>query len=252
MDQADYELNQLRAYRGAIAEDKAYLEKARAELEEKFRAEDGDADAAETGTAGDPESGTIEEDDEVHAPASDAAPVPPQPKRDAADNSEDEEIDFEDSDEASNSGSLSTGGPKIPSARQVDALAAAKQRQADEKARRAARSALAKVQKEKQKAAKARYDERKKIEDQVKALQRRAAVVERQYHGWSAVVHGRPLGRDRWFNRYYWFDSWFGGGVADFVQTDNRAKKGEATEGGPLQRWASGKIWIELVGPEGM
>jgi len=43
----------------------------------------------------------------------------------------------------------------------------------------------------------------------------------------------------------------FGGGFADFVQTEN-AKGKKDVEGGPLQKWSSGRIWIETVGPEGL
>jgi hypothetical protein len=129
-------------------------------------------------------------------------------------------------------------------------MAAQKQKQVDEKARKAERALLAKSQKERAKVIKFRTDERRKIEDREKALARRESVVERQYRAWSAVVHGRPLGRDRWFNRYWWFDGWFGGGFADFVQTES-AKAKKDVEGGPLQKWSSERIWIETVGPDG-
>lgn len=258
MDQAEPELNVLRKYRMDLANERGQLLEMREELEAKFRAADseaglagGDGDVgfalASGNRAGNvTEDADMDDDPDYVEPGSKPGKGTASRPRPTVDHSDDEEIDFEESEEEK-----LPVQPKIPSARQADAIAAAKQRQAEEKARKLARAEVAKQQKERARLVKLRADERRKLDDRERDLSRRETIVERQYRGWSAVAHGRPMGRDRWFNRYWWFDSWFGGGVADFAQTESAKGRKDTVQGGPLQRWAMGKIWIEVVGPEG-
>jgi hypothetical protein len=148
MDQADYELSVLRQARTEIAVERANITFARDELEERFRAEDegmepeeslsGSVQAAEAPDSGDADMAS-EDGDETGSMAS--APAPPSKSgakpvaRSSGENSEDEEIDFEESE-----GEAAI--PKIPSARQADIMAAQRQKQVDEKARKAERALL--------------------------------------------------------------------------------------------------------------
>ena len=177
--------------------------------------------------------------DEEEAPA----PPPPPPPAAPSDSDTDSERDELASDDGSDSGSdasdvasdaASDAGSeryrRVLGSRQEALREKALQRDA-EQARHAAELARAKEQ---QRETKQLNAERKRLEDEEVRLARREEAIERDFRRYAMIPRLRPLGRDRFANKYYWVDgvgaaslSASGGGVAYqtgrvFVQSTSR------------------------------
>lgn len=115
-----------------------------------------------------------------------------------------EEDELSSEGEATGGGAVGAGG--ILSLRR----AALEEKRMEKKLQDAARVVeLAKARSE----AKAKSAERKQadrvrteVEDQLKANSKKDDWVEREFRRYQGVARCRPLGKDRFFNRYWWFD----------------------------------------------
>ncbi|KAJ3340263.1 hypothetical protein HDU93_007225 [Gonapodya sp. JEL0774] len=147
--------------------------------------------------------------------------------------------------------------------RQLNVIANQQKKADDSRVRRAAeKTAKAELrdQAKQIKEVKRRVDEKKGLEDRERHNNRREKMVERQMLGWFQVLRARPLGRDRFFNRYWWFDSGFGGGAAYFLHENPLSRPGKRSQGsanGDLDEkpgtgsWGLGRLVVEVVGSEG-
>lgn len=102
--------------------------------------------------------------------------------------------DVEGSDAETASGG---GGVRSGSSRQK-ALRLKVQGQAHAKQREIARAKTA--------SAKQAQAEHRRLDEEDNKLERRMEGIEREFRKWSGVVRLKPLGKDRFHNRYWWFD----------------------------------------------
>lgn len=65
--------------------------------------------------------------------------------------------------------------------------------------------------------------DRRRIEDEVAKLERRLEGIEREFRKLLGAVRVKPLGRDRFYNRIWWFD---GMGAASLVGTNGNTQYG--------------------------
>ena len=72
--------------------------------------------------------------------------------------------------------------------------------------------------------------DRRRLEEEVNKLERRLEGIEREFRKLLGAVRVKPLGRDRFFNRVWWFD---GMGAASLLGT-----------GGSVQ-YGSGRIFLQ-------
>ncbi|KAI9008293.1 hypothetical protein BC832DRAFT_553672 [Gaertneriomyces semiglobifer] len=117
-----------------------------------------------------------------------------------------------------------------------------KKREEQEKARR--------NDKVKQKEVRARAEERRKVDEQDKLLARREAEIEYQLRMTSTASRIRPIGRDRFFNRYWWFDACLGAVVEEDseVAAVKQKARGRPSQQGAQMEWVSGRLFVEEVG----
>lgn len=104
------------------------------------------------------------------------------------------DIEGSDAETASGGGG---GGVRSGSSRQR-ALRLKVQGQAHAKQREIARARTA--------SAKQAQAEHRRLDEEDNKLERRMESIEREFRKWSGVVRLRPLGKDRFHNRYWWFD----------------------------------------------
>jgi hypothetical protein len=64
----------------------------------------------------------------------------------------------------------------------------------------------------------ARQETRTQLEIRAQELHNQQVELDREMRGWSGVLRLKPLGYDRFFNRYWWFDASLGGGSVNEVQ----------------------------------
>ncbi|KAL2918570.1 hypothetical protein HK105_201971 [Polyrhizophydium stewartii] len=111
-------------------------------------------------------------------------------------------------------------------------------------------------QREQSKELRAKIDERRKLEERDRQLQRRARIIDHLLRIEYAAVRLRPLGRDRFHNRYWWFDGGFGAypfdAVTQGIDASGRAAKGTPApepepEAGRLE-YSSGRLFVEEFG----
>lgn len=125
------------------------------------------------------------------------------------------------SEDASEAGS-SAGRRASSASRQVALRLKAQQGLAIAKQRELARAKLAS---EKQAAA-----EQRRLDEEVNKLERRLESIEREFRKLLGVVRVKPLGRDRFYNRVWWFD---GCGTSSLMGS-----------GGAVQ-YSTGRIFIQ-------
>lgn len=122
------------------------------------------------------------------------------PEQDQAPANETSDVDSEGvglSEDASEAGS-SAGRRANSSSRQLTLRLKAQQGLAIAKQREIAR---AKMAEEKQALA-----EQRRLDEEVNKLERRLESIEREFRKLLGVVRVKPLGRDRFYNRIWWFD----------------------------------------------
>ncbi|KAI8853429.1 hypothetical protein BC829DRAFT_486978 [Chytridium lagenaria] len=119
-------------------------------------------------------------------------------------------------------------------------------REEEEKKRKEEAEKARKEHKEKQKELRKSQEERKKVEESERALLRRQITTEVELRMMMGVSRIQPLGMDRFFNRYWWFDGAFGSLTPEAEALEKIAKKAVKPIG-PLE-WASGVIFVEDVG----
>ncbi|KAJ3215969.1 hypothetical protein HDU67_010125 [Dinochytrium kinnereticum] len=122
-------------------------------------------------------------------------------------------------------------------------------REEEEKRRREEAEKARKEHKEKQKELRKAQEkkERKKVDDSERALLKRQLSIEVELGMMTGVSRMSPLGCDRYFNRYWWFDGALGSLTPESEALDRMLKKSGVKVGGPLD-WASGAIFVEDVG----
>lgn len=145
----------------------------------------------------------------LHPPGSDLAVDEPSHENDE-DDEEDQLADDDEGDEdlsdndSENAASGGAGGAL--SARR----AALEEKRVERKATEAARTvelAKARIEAKAKTAGRRQADRaRGEFEDQIKANSKKDDWVEREFRRYQGVARCRPLGRDRFFNRYWWFD----------------------------------------------
>ncbi|KAH9252174.1 hypothetical protein BASA81_009925 [Batrachochytrium salamandrivorans] len=107
-------------------------------------------------------------------------------------------------------------------------------------------------QKEQFKGLKVRQEGRRKLEEKDRQLNRRQRVIDHLLRIKYAMVRVKPLGRDRFYNRYWWFDGGFGAYPFSAV-TQGLEGKGSTpdVEAGVLE-YASGFLFVEEFGVDKM
>jgi hypothetical protein len=93
----------------------------------------------------------------------------------------------------------------------------------------------------------AKADQKRKLESDLETLDGREIVLDREFRKYSGV-RMRPLGRDRFWNRYWWFDG-FGSGIAGVFESTMSA--GLVTRQYHLLPYATGRVFVEGAGQVG-
>jgi hypothetical protein len=96
----------------------------------------------------------------------------------------------------------------------------------------------------------AELKERRQLDDDMDKLLQREALVDRQIRKCQGSYHPQPLGYDRFWNRFWWFDG-YGSGITAVneygltsAQTNTKATRNQPV----LLPFASGRLWVEGVG----
>ncbi|TDL28675.1 hypothetical protein BD410DRAFT_893635 [Rickenella mellea] len=126
--------------------------------------------------------------------AAEAATEEPQPPNDLSDVESDGVALSED---ASESGSVA-GGRRSSASRQLSLRLKAQQGLAHAKQRELARQKTA--------SAKLALAEHRRLDEEVNKLERRLESIEREFRKLLGVARVKPMGRDRYLNRFWWFD----------------------------------------------
>lgn len=127
----------------------------------------------------------------------------------------------EDTSEAGSS----AGRRASSSSRQLKLRIKAQQGQASAKQREVARAKLA--------SAKQALAEQRRLEEELSKVERRLEAIEREFRKLLGVVRLKPLGRDRFYNRVWWFD---GCGTSSLIGS-----------GGAIQ-YGTGRLFIQGPG----
>jgi len=91
-----------------------------------------------------------------------------------------------------------------------------------------------------------RNAEKRKIEDRERNLERKQQVIDSRWKGWSAMIRLKMLGRDRYYNRYWWYDSsWLGSNNNAVDRTNNKGFG--ANSSNVIPSWGTGKLFVENV-----
>jgi bromodomain adjacent to zinc finger domain protein 1A len=77
--------------------------------------------------------------------------------------------------------------------------------------------------------------ERKKLDDEELRINRREEAIDREFRQWSQAPRLAPLGRDRFFDKYWWFD---GVGIATLVNSYGQAQ------------YSTGRLYVQGVSAE--
>ncbi|KAI8807700.1 hypothetical protein BJ742DRAFT_772877 [Cladochytrium replicatum] len=112
-------------------------------------------------------------------------------------------------------------------------------------------------QKGTQKDSKPKVEDKRKLEDRERALARREAVIDQELAANSSSSRIKPIGLDRYHNRYWWFDSSFG---VTFTPPDEPGPTRRSLQhqvqqistpgvsaAGSVLDWASGRLFVEDV-----
>ncbi|KND02885.1 uncharacterized protein SPPG_01966 [Spizellomyces punctatus DAOM BR117] len=160
-------------------------------------------------------------------------------------------------DDAGNSSSNSSDeeSPRASRSRHTSRVQKLREEQArreeEDRRRRQEYEQMRRHSRARQKEQRARAEERKKIEEQERVLARRELTVDYQLRVLTAASRLKPLGRDRYWNRYWWFDPSLG---SSFETDANNAKSKTRARGGQAQSgqldWVSGRLFVEDVGLE--
>jgi hypothetical protein len=91
-----------------------------------------------------------------------------------------------------------------------------------------------------------RNAEKRKLEDRERNLERKQQAIDVRWKGWSAMIRLKMLGRDRYYNRYWWYDSsWLG---SNNSSSDRSSTKGfGANSSHVIPTWGTGKLFVENV-----
>ncbi|ORX50763.1 hypothetical protein BCR36DRAFT_352137 [Piromyces finnis] len=91
-----------------------------------------------------------------------------------------------------------------------------------------------------------RNAEKRKIEERERNLERKQQVIDSRWKGWSAMIRLKMLGRDRYYNRYWWYDgSWLGSNNNAVDRTNNKGFGANSTN--VIPSWGTGKLFVENV-----
>jgi len=92
-----------------------------------------------------------------------------------------------------------------------------------------------------------RNAEKRKLEDRQRNLERKQQVIDARWKGWSAMIRLKMLGRDRYYNRYWWYDSsWLGSNNSSTDRTTTTKGFG-ANSSNVIPTWGTGKLFVENV-----
>jgi len=91
-----------------------------------------------------------------------------------------------------------------------------------------------------------RNAEKRKLEERQRNLERKQQVIDARWKGWSAMIRLKMLGRDRYYNRYWWYDSsWLGSNNSSTDRTNNKGFG--ANSSNVIPTWGTGKLFVENV-----
>ncbi|KAJ3116624.1 hypothetical protein HDU96_009179 [Phlyctochytrium bullatum] len=119
-------------------------------------------------------------------------------------------------------------------------------REEEERRRREEAEKARREHKEKQKELRKAQEEKKKVDESERALLKRQITIEVELRMMVGVSRVTPLGCDRYFNRYWWFDGSVGTMTPEIEALQHLTKKG-GLKIGQLE-WATGVLFVEDVG----
>jgi len=91
-----------------------------------------------------------------------------------------------------------------------------------------------------------RNAEKRKLEDREKNIERRQQAIDIRWKGWSAMIRMKLLGRDRYYNKYWWYDgSWLGSNNSSYDRSNNKGFG--ANSSNVIPSWGTGKLFVENV-----
>jgi hypothetical protein len=140
-------------------------------------------------------------------------------KEDPASSSVDPDVAMHDSSELSD---VSEGGSESTSA-VSSKKNSARQKELRQKAQANAHAKQREAARAKQASVKQALSEHRRLDEEVNKLERRLEGIEREFRKLFGAIRVKPLGRDRFFNRIWWFD---GTGSASLVGSGGVAQYG--------------------------
>jgi bromodomain adjacent to zinc finger domain protein 1A len=140
-------------------------------------------------------------------------------KEDPASSSMDQDVVMHDSSELSD---VSEGGSESTSA-VSSKKNSARQKELRQKAQTTAHAKQREAARAKQASVKQALSEHRRLDEEVNKLERRLEGIEREFRKLLGAIRVKPLGRDRFYNRIWWFD---GTGSASLVGSGGVAQYG--------------------------
>ncbi|GLB36320.1 putative williams-Beuren syndrome DDT (WSD), D-TOX E motif containing protein [Lyophyllum shimeji] len=134
----------------------------------------------------------------------------------AAKNGVDQDVEMQDSSDLSD---VSEGGSETPS----NGKKSARQKELRHKASTPALAKQREAARAKQASVKQALSDHRRLDEEVNKLERRLEGIEREFRKLLGAVRVKPLGRDRFYNRIWWFD---GMGSASLVGSGGVAQYG--------------------------
>ncbi|WFD34868.1 dolichyl-P-Glc:Glc1Man9GlcNAc2-PP-dolichol alpha-1,3-glucosyltransferase [Malassezia cuniculi] len=178
------------AHLAALRKERIEISRARKKAIEQKRASEGALQQSESAADASP------------APAEEPAPESPSDASDSAGSESDSERDELASDSDSGASDGSERYRRTFGARQEALREKALQREADNARTEAERMRLKEEERERREL----NAERRRLAEEAQRLARREVGIEREYRQYAQIPRLRPLGRDRFLDRYYWID----------------------------------------------
>ena len=90
------------------------------------------------------------------------------------------------------------------------------------------------------------------MEDLEKVLAKKDAILDQQIRACSGCIRLRFLGKDRFHNKYWWFDGPLGGCIPPESHSGERGRPKYSKSNGSVLDWSSGYLFVEEYGLEKM
>jgi len=137
-------------------------------------------------------------------------------------NGADEDVTMQDSSDLSDV-SPSEGGSENASAADSQKKNSSRQKELRQKAQTQAYAKQREAARAKQASVKQAMAEHRRLDEEVNKIERRLEGIEREFRKLLGAVRVKPLGRDRFYNRIWWFD---GMGSASLIGSGGVAQYG--------------------------